>query len=101
MQKLAPVKRITLYADSALEKHLLEKVTYFGAKGYTLVEARGGGSRAVLQDFFGRSPLVRIEVIANDVTAQKILDHLRSDVLGSQAVTVTVEDVNVIRADHF
>lgn len=45
--------------------------------------------------------MVRIEVIANEATAQKIVDHLRRDVLGLQAVTVTAEGVSVIRGDHF
>ncbi|MGE0536972.1 MAG: DUF3240 family protein [Pirellulales bacterium] len=101
MKNLTAVKRITIYADAHLEKNLLEKLAHFGAKGYTLVDARGGGSRAVVQDVFGRSPMVRIEVIANEATAQKIVDHLRRDVLGLQAVTVTAEGVSVIRGDHF
>lgn len=101
MDKLTAVKRITIYADAGLEQHLLDKVCKFGAKGYTLLDARGAGSRTVMTNVFGRSQLVRIEVIANEATAQKIVNHLRSDVLGLQAVTVTVEDVKVIRADHF
>ena len=40
------LKRVTIIAEALLEARLLADLERLGAKGFTIVEARGRGSRA-------------------------------------------------------
>lgn len=60
--ELVRLKLVTIVAEAILEKRLLEEVRRQGAKGYTLTDARGEGSRGLrTMDWEGKN--IRLEVI--------------------------------------
>lgn len=101
MQSMTQIYRLTVYADGSLEDRLVERFLALGAKGYTATDARGVGQKAILANVFGRSTVSRIEVLVQQATAQKIVDYLNKEVIHKFPVTLTVDEVKVIRADHF
>ena len=43
MIELQTIRRVTIYADGALEESLIEQFLALGSTGYTVVECRGNG----------------------------------------------------------
>ncbi len=96
--RTTPMKLITIVAEPVLEDRLIQEVKRIGAKGYTLLEARGEGTRGVLA-WMGRN--VRIEVITTAEVADAILEHLAHDYFRDYAVIAYVMDVQVVRGEKY
>ena len=100
MNKLTDIHRVTIYAESLVEKKLLDACIAAGATGYTVIDCRGAGKTQVV-DNLGGEGRVRIELLVRPETAQKILTYLRKSVLKKYAVTIAVESVQVPNPDDF
>lgn len=101
MERMHTIYRITIYADGSLESQIVPKLLELGAKGYTETDGRGSGQRQIVANFLGRAEVSRIEVLVPRPVAQKIIDYLNHDMIRKQPVTVCLEEVRVIREDHF
>ncbi len=101
MDKMHSIFRITVYADGSLENRLLEKFLELGAKGYTVVDGRGVGTRRIVQNPLGRTEVSRIELLVHRDVGQRIINYLNRDIIQKQPVTVCVDEVKVIRDEHF
>jgi hypothetical protein len=101
MAQLHTIRRITVYATQDLEEALLEQFRAMGAKGYTLVEARGVGQHAVFDDPFARSTHVRIELLLQPTVADSISDYLAKLHGQNRAVAACVESVQVADPERF
>lgn len=90
------LKLVTIVAEAILEKRLLEEVRRQGAKGYTLTDARGEGSRGLrTMDWEGKN--IRLEVIVGEEVAERILRTLQENYFPYYAVIAFVENVEVVR----
>lgn len=90
------LKLVTIVAEALLEKRLIEEVRHQGAKGYTLTEARGEGSRGLrTMDWEGKN--IRLEVIVSEEVAERILGVLQESYFPYYAVIAFVENVEVVR----
>lgn len=96
--RTTPIKLITIIAEPVLEDRLIQEVKRLGARGYTLIEARGEGTRGVLE-WMGRN--VRLEVITSAEVADAILEHLAHDYFRDYAVIAYVMNVEVVRGDKY
>jgi hypothetical protein len=94
------LRRVTIVAEALLEARLAREVQALGARGYTVTEARGQGSRGIrASDWEGRN--VKLETIVGADVAQRILAHVAERYFAHHAVIVYVENVEVLRGDKY
>ncbi|MFN4073023.1 MAG: P-II family nitrogen regulator [Thermus sp.] len=97
---LVPLKLVTIVAESILEKKLVEEIKRLGVKGYTIVPARGEGSRGVRSlDWEGQN--IRLETIVPEEVALRILARLQEAYFPHYAVIAYVENVFVVRGEKY
>jgi hypothetical protein len=101
MVPLHPIRRVTVYASAGLEETLLARFRALGARGYTLVEARGVGTHPTAEDPFAKSSHVRIELMVNHELGDRIMEFLQGLHTHRQPVTACIEDVEVADPEHY
>jgi nitrogen regulatory protein PII len=98
--KTVPLRKVTIVAEALLESRLLGDVRDCGARGFTLTEVRGEGSRGVrASEWEGRN--VRIETLVAPDVADRILARVAEAYFPRFAVVAWVEDVEVVRGDKY
>jgi nitrogen regulatory protein PII len=98
--KTARLRKVTIVAEALLEERLLRAIRERGARGFTLAEVRGEGSRGVrASDWEGKN--VRIETLVPAEAAERILAHVAEAYFPHFAVVAWVEDVEVVRGDKY
>ncbi|NBC27813.1 MAG: transcriptional regulator [Bacteroidetes bacterium] len=98
--KTTTLKLVTIVTERILEDRLLRTITDLGAKGYTLTQATGKGSRGVRASEW-EGPDTRIEILVSKTVADKIVEHIASDFFEHYAVIVYVQDAEVVRGDKY
>jgi nitrogen regulatory protein PII len=97
---LVDLKLITIVSERILKNQIIKKIQECGAKGYTMIEATGEGSRGIrASEFEGRN--VKIEIIASNEVASKIFQVIRAEYFENFAVIVYSQDVKVVRGDKY
>ena len=95
-----PMKRVTVVAEALLEDKIVADLRRLGARGWTILEARGHGSRGVrASDWEGRN--VQVETIVPEETAQTILTHVAATYFEHYAVIAYVDAVDVVRSAKY
>jgi len=98
---LATMRRLTVVADGEIERWLEESFVELGASGYTSLPCSGVGRHDLNSGVAASNSKVRIEVVLPQKTCEGILRFLRQDVLPYHHITACVENVDVVRRDHF
>lgn len=94
------LKKVTIIAEAVLEDRLLRDVRQLGARGYTLAEVRGEGSRGVrASEWEGKN--LQIDVLVSAEVADRILERLAEHYFPVFAVVAYVSDVEVVRGDRY
>ena len=94
------LKRVTIVGEAVLEKRLVALVRAAGAKGYTLIDCRGEGSRGVrASEWEGAN--VKLETLVAGTVAGEILAVLARDYFERFAVVAYVDDVQVVRGEKY
>lgn len=97
---LVSLKLVTIIAEGFLEEKLVRDIKKLGAKGYTITDARGEGSRGVrASEWEGNN--IRLEAIVSPAVADRILSHLAEVYFANYAVIAFVENVEVVRGDKY
>lgn len=99
--QLAARKLVTIICEAELEARLAEDVLRLGARGYTVTEARGRGTRGVRDAAWGPSSNVRFEVVCDEPVMAAILEHVRSHYSDDYALVLFASDVQVLRPEKF
>ena len=94
-------KLVTIVTEAALEDILCAELPKLGASGYTIVDARGRGSRGVRDAGWSSSSNIRVEVVCDPETAEKIATTLRERFYKDYAMIIYLGEVEVLRADKF
>ncbi len=94
-------KLVTIITESILEQMLVKDLKDLGAKGYTIVEARGSGAHGTRSADWGQNQNIKIEIICNDSTAQAICEHCQKNYYSNYAMVVFTSDIKVLRSDKF
>jgi len=94
-------KLLTIITEVALESMLGREIEKLGAHGYTITDARGKGSRGKRNADWGSSANIRVEVICDETTANRICEHLRQNYYDDYAMIVVLSDVAVLRPEKF
>ena len=91
---------LTIVAEALLKDRLIHEVRQAGAKGFTVTEVSGEGSRQRrVSELLGDN--IKIEVIAKRETADKILTVLQKDFFPRYAVVAFMSDVQVVREEKY
>lgn len=94
-------KLLTVVCEASLESRVIADLERLGARGYTITDARGKGSRGVRDAGWDRSANLRIEVVCDTATASAIATNLRDHYYDCFAMILFVSDVEVLRAGKF
>lgn len=92
---------LTIITEAALENDLADVLPRLGANGYTIVNARGRGSRGVRDAGWTSDSNIRVEVICDPATAERITEHLREHYYRDYAMVLYLSDVAVLRPEKF
>jgi nitrogen regulatory protein P-II 2 len=98
--KTVPLKRVTIVAESLLESRLTQDLERLGARGWTVLEARGKGSRGVRSSAIDGSNL-QIETLVSAELAERILAHVAERYFEDFAVIAYVDTVEVVRGEKY
>jgi len=94
-------KLLTIVCEAALETPLLRDLESLGARGYTVTDARGKGSRGRRDATWGPHANIRVEVLCSAQTASSICDALRERYYDNYSMVLFVADVEVLRPGKF
>jgi nitrogen regulatory protein P-II 2 len=95
-----PLTLLTIVAESLLKDRLIHDIRNSGAKGFTIVEASGEGSRQRrVSEILGDN--IKIEVITKKEIATTILEVLQKDYFPRFAVIAYFSDVHVVREKKY
>jgi nitrogen regulatory protein P-II 2 len=100
MTELRRLRLVTVIAERVLRNRLIEEIRALGARGFTMTEAMGEGSRGVrASEWEGAN--IRLEIIVAPEVAERIVDHISATYFEWHAVIVYVQDVDVVRGDKY
>ncbi|GIV57643.1 transcriptional regulator [Rhodocaloribacter litoris] len=94
------LKLVTIVTERILEDRLLRKLVELGAKGYTLTQATGKGSRGVRASEW-EGPDTRIETLVSPPVADAIVEYIAEHYFEHYAVIVYVQDAEVVRGEKY
>ena len=95
------MRRITIVGPEDLEEMLCEKLLDLGASGYTSIPCYGVGRTKPSAGKSRDQSQFRLESIVTRESAERIVDYLRREVEARHKVTTSIDDVDVLRPDHF
>lgn len=94
------LKLVTLIIERVLKDKVLRDLRKLGAKGWTLTNVSGNGSRGVrASEWEGEN--LRVETVVSPAVADKILEHVSAMYFAHYAVIVYMENVQVVRGDKY
>lgn len=94
------LKLVTIVTERILEDRLLNKLVELGAKGYTVTQATGKGSRGVRASEW-EGPDSRIETLVSAEVADAIISHVSEKYFEHYAVIVYSQDAEVVRGEKY
>ena len=94
------LKLVTIVTERIIEDRLLRAMVELGAKGYTLTQATGKGSRGVRASEW-EGPDTRIESLVGPDVADAIVSHIAEHYFEHYAVIVFVQDAQVVRGEKY
>ncbi len=96
----ATLKVVTVVAERVLRDRIVREMQELGARGFTIVDATGSGSRGVrASDWEGLN--VRIEAIVSDEVAERIVEHVAEQYFEHYAVIAFMHTVEVVRGTKY
>jgi nitrogen regulatory protein PII len=97
---MATLTMVTIIAEPVLESQLTRELREMGARGFTVTESRGEGSRGIrASDVPGQN--VRIEVIVSELVARSVLTHVATHYFPHYAVIAFSQAVEVVRGEKY
>ena len=99
--ELAPRKLLTIVAEQALERRLVEDLERAGVGGYTIVPARGAGARGERPADWEQARSIKVEVVCDEATATSLTQRLHDRYFDDFAIVLWTSDVRVLRPDKF
>ncbi|MDZ3822697.1 MAG: hypothetical protein U0S76_03755 [Pseudoxanthomonas sp.] len=94
-------KLVTIVTEARIERQLLAAVEAAGARGWTITDVRGKGSRGVRRAEFDLSGNLRLEVVCETAVAEAIAASVRERFYADYAMILYLQDVEVLRPEKF
>ncbi len=92
---------LTIITEGVLERQIAQDLKRLGAHGYTIVDARGEGTRGERAADWEYSKNIRIETICDPTVAETIVRHLTDTYFADFAMVVYLTEVEVVRPEKF
>ena len=92
---------LTVVTEAVLEHTLVAELDGLGARGCTVSDARGRGSRGVRDAAWGEAANIRIEVICSRETAERILAAWKERYYRDYAMVAFLSEVEILRPEKF
>jgi hypothetical protein len=80
---------------------LVTEIDRLGARGFTITDARGKGSRGARSAAWDENSNIRFEVVCDDATANAIADHLHARYYEHYGIILFMSEVTVLRPEKF
>jgi nitrogen regulatory protein P-II 2 len=94
------LRLVTVIAEAFLGSQLLDEIKALGARGYSVSEVRGEGSRGVrASEWEGLN--LKIETLVGAELADRILHHVAVNYFPNYAVVAYVTDVRAVRGEKY
>ena len=98
--KLTELFIVTIVSERILRDEIIELIKEAGAKGHTITDTTGEGSRGTrVSDFEGKN--VKIETVVSREVGNKIIDEVSEHYFENYAVIVYAHPVKVVRGDKY
>ena len=94
------LKIVTIVTERILEDRLIRMLDKLGAKGYTLMQVTGKGSRGVRASEWA-GPDTRIETLVSSDVADAIMTNIAENYFEHYAVIVYAQDAQVVRGEKY
>ncbi|MGL6222194.1 MAG: P-II family nitrogen regulator [Steroidobacteraceae bacterium] len=94
-------RMVTIVTEAALERALVDELESLGVRGFTIMDARGKGSRGLRQSDWAQEGNIRVEVICDPTLADSIAQRVRDRFYDHYAMILFLQDVSVLRSDKF
>lgn len=101
MIELHREKLVNIVANATLESRLVDIAEREGVTGYTVIEARGGGSTGVQRGVFESDSNILFMMIVSDRLLQTILGDLNKLIRKGHNLVVYVSNTEVMRKEKF
>ena len=95
-----PLALVTIVAENVLEEHITRDLIALGARGFTVVDSRGQGSRGMRASEVPGAG-IRIEAVVSAAVADRILEQVAKTWFPRYAVIAYVSTVQVVRGDKY
>ena len=99
--ELTARKLLTVVTEAALEATLVREIEALGARGYTITDARGKGSRGKRDATWPKNANIRLEVLCGADIALAICAALSERYSDNYSMVIYVGDVGVLRPEKF
>ncbi|WP_371322558.1 transcriptional regulator [Dechloromonas sp. ZY10] len=96
-----PLKLLTVVCEAELENLVAEDAMRLGARGYTVIDARGCGSHGRRDASWHHSGNVRFEILCDLATGRVIARHLQHRYFADYAMVCYLSEVQVLRQEKF
>lgn len=91
---------VTIITERFFRDEILLKVKELGAKGYTLTDATGEGSRGIrASDWEGKN--VKIEIVVSKEVGNSIIEYIADVYFENYAVIAYAYPVSVVRGEKY
>jgi len=98
--KMVPLCLLTVIAESVLKERLIADIRSTGARGFTVTDADGEGSRQRrVGEILGAN--IRIESIVSPEVADRLMQLIANEYFDHFAVIAYLSSVSVIRGDKY
>ncbi len=96
-----PKRLVVIVAEAVLESRLVRDARRLGALGYTVTDVRGGGVHESREASFSEDRNVRIDVVAEEATAEAIAAHVLAAYAKDYRLSLYLADVSVLRPERY
>ena len=97
---LSELYLVTIITERILKDEILKEIKKLGAKGYTLTDVTGEGSRGIrASDWEGKN--AKIESVVSKEVANAIIDYIADSYFEHYAVITYSYPVKVVRGDKY
>lgn len=98
--QLTKLQKITIISERFLKDEVITLVKKCGAKGYTMSDAMGEGSRGIrASEWEGKN--IKLETVVSKTTADAILQAISDEYFENYAVIVYTAEVHVVRGEKY
>lgn len=94
------MKLVTIISERILQDRLLREIREIGARGFTVTDAVGEGSRGVrASEWEGHN--IKIETLVSAEVADRIVEHVAGRYFQFHAVITYTQTVEVVRGEKY